>query len=265
MKKIDRMTKKFFDELSVSEVKKDEIYENIVNKKVRINLYRLVTVLSCCFILIVGIFSVAYAEDIKNAFNTLKVKYLEKIVDDKNYIAPDVKSDSQAVINYKADLIDGESYSYEELSDKLGISILRNSLFKKNNFTITFNEKKDNNIGFLVLEMNNALDAQPDVVTKYSSDYNHDVILVKYEVLIATKYTERKAGRTYAYFSKSEEFYLNNLNTKAILIRMNGDYSDNMWEVRFDYNNISYHLSFIFATSGNHREELINILNSFEI
>ena len=29
MKKIDKMTKKFFDELSVSEIKKNDIYDNI--------------------------------------------------------------------------------------------------------------------------------------------------------------------------------------------------------------------------------------------
>lgn len=261
MKKIDRMTKKFFDELSVSDIKKDEIYENIVNKKVRINLYRLVTVVSCCFILIVGIFSVVYAEQVEDIFNTLKVKYLEKTVDNKKYIVPNVKSDSQAVINYNADLVNGESYTYEELSDKLGINILKNSLFKKNDFTITGIVKKNSNIGILGLRMDNALDEQP----KYGGSYYRDVILVRYEVVIATKYAERRAERTYSYIDKSEEFYLNNLNTKAILICVTGDYSDNMWEVRFDYNNISYHLSFIFATSGNHREELINILNSFEI
>ena len=33
MKKIDKMTKKFFDELPVSNQKKVEIYEAIVNKK----------------------------------------------------------------------------------------------------------------------------------------------------------------------------------------------------------------------------------------
>ena len=261
MKKIDKMTKKFFDELSVSEIKKNDIYDNIVNKKEKYKFHHLVTAVSCCFILLIGIFSVVYAEQIGDIFNTLKVKYLEKTVDNKKYIVPNVKSDSQAVINYKADLVNGESYSYEELSDKLGINILRNSLFKKNNFTITCNEKKDNNIGFLVLKMDNALDEQP----KYKGGYYRDVILVRFEVIIATKYAERKAGRTYSYFTKSEEFFINNLNTKAILIRMNGVYSDNMWEVRFDYNNISYHLSFIFATSGNHREELINIINSFEI
>lgn len=260
MKKIDKMAKKFFDELSVSEIKKNDIYDNIVNKKEKYKFHHLVTAVSCCFILLIGIFSVVYAEQIGDVFNTLKVKYLEKIVDDKKYIVPDVKSDSQAVINYKADLVKDMSYSYDELNDKLGINILRNSLFKKNDFTITCNEKKDNNIGFLVLKMDNAFDEQP----KYKGGYYREVILVRFEVIIATKYAERKAGRTYSYFTKSEEFYINNLNTKAILIRMNGDYSDNMWEVRFDYNNISYHLSFIFATSGNHREELINILNSFE-
>lgn len=261
MKKIDKMAKKFFDELSVSEIKKNDIYDNIVNKKEKYKFHHLVTAVSCCFILLIGIFSVVYAEQIGDVFNTLKVKYLEKIVDDKKYIVPDVKSDSQAVINYKADLVKDMSYSYDELNDKLGINILRNSLFKKNDFTITCNEKKDNNIGFLVLKMDNAFDEQP----KYKGGYYREVILVRFEVIIATKYAERKAGRTYSYFTKSEEFYINNLNTKAILIRMDGDYSDNMWEVRFDYNNISYHLSFIFATSGNHREELINILNSFEI
>ena len=261
MKKIDKMTKKFFDELSVSEIKKNDIYDNIVNKKEKYKFHHLVTAVSCCFILLIGIFSVVYAEQIGDVFNTLKVKYLEKTIDNKKYIVPNVKSDSQAVINYKADLVNGESYSYEELSDKLGINILRNSLFKKNNFTISNIIKKDNNIGILGLQMDNALDEQP----KYKGGYYRDVILVRYEVVIATKYAERRAERTYSYIDKFEEFYINNLNTKAILICVTGDYSDNMWEVRFDYNNISYHLSFIFATSGNHREELINILNSFEI
>lgn len=261
MKKIDKMTKKFFDELSVSEIKKNDIYDNIVNKKEKYQFHHLVTAVSCCFILLIGIFSVVYAEQIGDIFNTLKVKYLEKTVDNKKYIVPNVKSDSQAVINYKADLVNGESYSYEELSDKLGINILRNSLFKKNNFTISGIIKKDNNIGILGLQMDNALDEQP----KYGGNYYREVILVRFEVVIATKYAERRAERTYSYIDKFEEFYINNLNTKAILICVTGDYSDNMWEVRFDYNNISYHLSFIFATSGNHREELINIINSFEI
>ena len=47
MKKIDKMTKKFFDELSVSEIKKNDIYDNIVNKKEKYKFHHLVTAVSC--------------------------------------------------------------------------------------------------------------------------------------------------------------------------------------------------------------------------
>ena len=74
----------------------------------------------------------------------------------------------------------------------------------------------------------------------------------------STGYGIEELGR-----NKIEEIYINSLDTKAIVARLGGEFSDTIWDVRFDYNNVSYHLELFFFTSGNHRDELLKILNSF--
>lgn len=264
MKNINNETKEFFDNLQISKQRKKEIYEEITKKRFKShNLYRLVLAMSCCFISLLGIISVTYAEELKQSFNTLRVKYFQKVVEDKKFIMTDVKSDSKATINYKADIIIDKKYSYNDITTKLEINILNNSLFKKKDFIIKNIEKIEDNIGFLLLGIDNVFDEHPDQITDEGNIYNHEYIKCDFEVSIATKYSEREPGRVYSSSNKIEEIYINSLDTKAIVARLGGEFSDTIWDVRFDYNNVSYHLELFFFTSGNHRDELLKILNSF--
>ena len=149
------------------------------------------------------------------------------------------------------------------LTSEFKNDILNNSLFKKKDFIIKNIEKKEDNIGFLLLGIDNVFDEHPDQITDEGNIYNHEYIKCDFEVSIATKYSEREPGRVYSSSNKIEEIYINSLDTKAIVARLGGEFSDTIWDVRFDYNNVSYHLELFFFTSGNHRDELLKILNSF--
>ncbi len=261
----DEMEKEYKN-VDITDEKSDVIFNNILNihnkkKKTKVVLFNTSLVL---IIMIFG-FGITYAEELKQSFNNLRVKYFQKVIDDKEIFMTDVKSDSKATINSKAELFLDNKYSYNDLTTKLGINILNNSLFKKKDFTIKNIEKKEDNIGFLLLGIDNVFDEHPDEITEEGNIYNHEYINCNFEVSIATEYSEREPGRVYSSSNKIEEIYISSLDTKAIAARLGGEFSDTIWDVRFDYNNISYHLELFFFTSGNHRDELLKILNSFNI
>lgn len=266
MKKINDKTKEFFDGLEISNERKEEIYKKIVrSKEKKYNLKFLIATASCCFVLLLGIISVAYAEEIKQSLNTLRVKYFQKSVDDKEFLMTDVRSDSKSVINYDAELSLDNEYSYDDLEKKLGINILDNSLFKKKDFIVKNIEKKNGNIGFLLLGIDNVFDEHPDQITDEGNIYSHEYIKCNFEVSISSKYSEKSPGRVYSSSNKIEEIYISSLDTNAVIARLGGNLSDTIWDVRFDYNNISYHLELFFFTPGNHKDQLLEILNSFNI
>lgn len=203
---MNKLKEKYIDNISnivLTDERNDYLKLETINrykkrKKQNKIVFSLIMILS---ILIIGT-GITYAEEIKEIVTSIFIKpYTEKI--DNNEVQKiKLKYNSVKKINYEADLkeptgsgidslknepMDKDSYSmytYEELEKKLGIKLLRNDLFKRDKFILKTLEKKNGKIATICLYMTN--------VFKYDNKENKNVSFVSFNILIKTKYAERK-------------------------------------------------------------------------
>jgi len=251
--------------------RKKEIYINIIetkNKKKFIFKPVLATCLIIlCFISVIGI---VYADEIENTFRNLVVKYIEKENEEGyKYSKTEILNCGVKEINYDANIpiedsetADDKNYSYEELEELLGITILKNKHFKNNIIQQKHIEKKDGKIsvaGFGITNVMNINYKNIDHTKQY--EFHHLTFGFR------TKYATDDCDKSWYSFDKSkfDEYYIEKLDTKAVVINKGfGHYT-----YKFDYDNIDYNLHFMFIPSRNWTEEkkeqrIKEIIESFE-
>ena len=224
-------------------------------------------------ILIIGT-GIAYANEIKEIVSSIFTKSCTEKVDGNDVQKIKLKYNGVKEINYNADLkeptgsgidsfknepIDKDSYSmytYEELEKKLGIKLLKNDLFKRDKFILKTLEKNDGKIATISLYMTN--------VFKYDNKENKNVSFVSFNILIKTKYAERKENSELNHGNYTDEtipkYKVGKLNTIAYGI----EYGKRR-RVYMEYDDVIY--SFTLSTGADYRdkpdEEVQKILDAF--
>lgn len=224
-------------------------------------------------ILIIGT-GITYAEEIKEIVTSIFTKSYTEKVDGNDVQKIKLKYNGVKEINYNADLkeptcsgidsfknepIDKDSYSmytYEELEKELGIKLLKNDLFKKDKFILKTLEKNDGKIATISLYMTN--------VFKYDNKENKNVSFVSFNILIKTKYAERKENSELNHGNYTDEtipkYKVGKLNTIAYGI----EYGKRR-RVYMEYDDVIY--SFTLSTGADYRdkpdEEVQKILDAF--
>lgn len=224
-------------------------------------------------ILIIGT-GITYAEEIKEIVTSIFTKSYTEKVDGNDVQKIKLKYNGVKEINYNADLkeptgsgidsfknepIDKDSYSmytYEELEKELGIKLLKNDLFKRDKFILKTLEKNDGKIAIISLYMTN--------VFKYDNKENKNVSFVSFNILIKTKYAERKENSELNHGNYTDEtipkYKVGKLNTIAYGI----EYGKRR-RVYMEYDDVIY--SFTLSTGADYRdkpdEEVQKILDAF--
>lgn len=249
--------------------RKKEIYNNIIetrNKKKFIFKPIFATCLTIlCFISVIGI---VYADEIEKTFRNLVVKYIEKENEEGyKYSRTEILSCGVKEINYDANISETEedennNYSYDELEELLGIKILKNKHFKNNSIQQKHIETKEGKIskaGFGITNVMNIDYKNIDHTKQY--EFHH------LSFGFRTKYATDECDKSWYSFDKSkfEEYYIEKLDTKAVVINKGAGH----YTYRFDYDNIAYNLHFMFIPSRNWTEEqkeqrIQEIIESFE-
>ena len=242
------LKKKYRDEFSninPTEEQREKMLNNILNHKTN-NMYIRLAVVSCS-IIILCIFGITNANDIKKSFNSLIINYKENRDEDGNKYKEIITSyDGVFELNYDANLVERESwvealnknlkmsYSNYDLELILGAKLLKSPLF---NFSYSIKKKKKNEgkISYMKLY---------SVYSKYSGyDEDYDRKLLEQASLNAqfkTKYY--KGGDEFDlnvrnYYSV-KNYYINSLDTTALIIRLNE--RGNHYLVIFSHNNVRY-------------------------
>ena len=224
-------------------------------------------------ILIIGT-GIAYANEIKEIVSSIFTKSYTEKVDGNDVQKIKLKYNGVKKINYNADLkeptgsgidsfknepIDKDSYSmytYEELEKELGIKLLRNDLFKRDKFILKTLEKKNGKISTIILYMTN--------VFKYDNKENKNVSFVSFNILIKTKYAERKENSELNHGNYTDEtipkYKVGKLNTIAYGIEYGRRRS-----VYMEYDDVLY--SFTLSPGADYHnkpdEEVQKILDGF--
>lgn len=275
MNKINDCFNNTFDNIKLSKSQSNDLNQRIIlgykkRKKKNKIIFSLIMMFS---ILIIGT-GITYAEEIKEIVTSIFTKSYTEKVDGNDVQKIKLKYNGVKEINYNADLkeptgsgidsfknepIDKDSYSmytYEELEKELGIKLLKNDLFKKDKFILKTLEKNDGKIATISLYMTN--------VFKYDNKENKNVSFVSFNILIKTKYAERKENSELNHGNYTDEtipkYKVGKLNTIAYGI----EYGKRR-RVYMEYDDVIY--SFTLSTGADYRdkpdEEVQKILDAF--
>lgn len=275
MNKLNDSFTNTFDSIKLSKEKSNSLNQKIIfaYKQKRKKMKIIVFLLAIASVLLVGT-GIAYANEIKEIVSSIFTKSYTEKVDDNDVQKIKLKYNGVKEINYNADLkeptgsgidsfenepIDKDSYSmytYEELEKELGIKLLKNDLFKRDKFILKTLEKNDGKIATISLYMTN--------VFKYDNKENKNVSFVSFNILIKTKYAERKEKSELNHGNYTDEtipkYKVNQLNTIAYGIEYGKRRS-----VYMEYENVLY--SFTISPGIEYRdkpdEEVQKILDSF--
>ena len=275
MNKLNDSFTNTFDSIKLSKEKSNSLNKKIIfaYKQKRKKMKIIVSILAIASVLLVGT-GIAYANEIKEIVSSIFTKSYTEKVDNNDVQKIKLKYNGVKEINYNADLkeptgsgidsfknepIDKDSYSmytYEELEKKLGIKLLKNDLFKRDKFILKTLEKNDGKIATISLYMTN--------VFKYDNKENKNVSFVSFNILIKTKYAERKENSELNHGNYTDEtipkYKVNQLNTIAYGI----EYGKRR-RVYMEYDDVIY--SFTLSTGADYRdkpdEEVQKILDAF--
>lgn len=275
MNKLNDSFTNTFDSIKLSKEKSNSLNKKIIfaYKQKRKKMKIIVSILAIASVLLVGT-GIAYANEIKEIVTSIFTKSYTEKVDGNDVQKIKLKYNGVKEINYNADLkeptgsgidsfknepIDKDSYSmytYEELEKKLGIKLLKNDLFKRDKFILKTLEKNDGKIATIGLYMTN--------VFKYDNKENKNVSFVSFNILIKTKYAERKENSELNHGNYTDEtipkYKVNQLNTIAYGI----EYGKRR-RVYMEYDDVIY--SFTLSTGADYRdkpdEEVQKILDAF--
>lgn len=275
MNKLNDSFTNTFDSIKLSKEKSNSLNKKIIfaYKQKRKKMKIIVSILAIASVLLVGS-GIAYANEIKEIVSSIFTKSYTEKVDGNDVQKIKLKYNGVKEINYNADLkeptgggidslknepIDKDSYSmytYEELEKELGTKLLKNDLFKRDKFILETLEKKDGKIATISLYMNNAF--------MYDNKENKNVSIVNFNILIKTKYAERKENSELNHGNYTDEtipkYKVNQLNTIAYGI----EYGKRR-RVYMEYDDVVY--SFTLSTGADYRdkpdEEVQKILDAF--
>ena len=254
MKNINKLYKDGFDNLELSEDRKEDILNGIYRdfnkyKKIKIS------VISLLLILFTGItyIGVTRADEIIEYFKVKTVK-----CDNGEATIGRAKSE-RLVINYDANLPEHElsekpiSFSYDEIEKLLNIKLVKNKKFDNEKIHLSYLKKENNEIASVRLDIpfskTNRYHLSMSFITKYH--IGNDVIEWN------TK-TNRQAN----------EYTLKNLNTKAYVLQFAGEpWTSSIYNVIFIYEGITYYSTFTIheRTPEKRKEAVMEVLDSFYI
>ena len=275
MNKINDRFNNTFDNIKLYKSQSYDLNQRIIlgYKKRKRNKKIIFSLIMMFSILIIGT-GITYAEEIKEIVTSIFTKSYTEKIDNNEVQKIKLKYNGVKEINYNADLkeptgsgidsfknepIDKDSYSmytYEELEKELGIKLLKNDLFKKDKFILKTLEKNDGKIATISLYMTN--------VFKYDNKENKNVSFVSFNILIKTKYAERKENSELNHGNYTDEtipkYKVGKLNTIAYGI----EYGKRR-RVYMEYDDVIY--SFTLSTGADYRdkpdEEVQKILDAF--
>lgn len=251
MKKLNKKTKEVFNKIKISDSRSNEIMTEILDSKKKS--FILKPIIISCFAIMICMIGIVYAEEIVSTFNTFRFK-----MNDKKG-ALDMYSDAIAEIDYDANIPEAEResldkngkynnyYSYEDLEGLLKIKLLKSSYFGNNLLHQRTTKKVNNKIAAASFGIENFTNSNLNSQTNLPDDWKIEFFNMSFSFKTKFATEDIKENYSYSFFtggdSQTEEYYIKNLKTSALLIFTN---HSKHCIVKFDYDNISYFFDLSF-------------------
>ncbi len=244
MKNFEAKYKKLIDEVDLNNQEYSEIKRNVItnNKKTFGFKLKYALLLIMLFISVIG---VANADKI--------IKHYKIVTNDNKSFEESGNrsfiSNSRIEKDFSKEILKKDTYyTYDDIEDKLNLKFLKNNYLKSDLFLLRH------------------LDIERNMIAKASFELvNEDKTEPKFSIIIETNYLTEDSGLTIKGGKVSyEEYYIQNLNTEAIIVKYGEKLASNVI-VELSYDNILYELQFDMVNFNDEKqvEKLYDFLDSF--
>lgn len=244
MKNFETKYKKLIDEVDLNNQEYSEIKRNVItnNKKTFGFKVKYALLLIMLFISVIG---VANADKI--------IKHYKIVTNDNKSFEESGNrsfiSNSRIEKDFSKEILKKDTYyTYDDIEDKLNLKFLKSNYLKSDLFLLRH------------------LDIEKNMIAKASFELvNEDKTEPKFSIIIETNYLTEDSGLTIkggkVFY---EEYYIQNLNTEAIIVKYGEKLASNVI-VELSYDNILYELQFDMINFNDEKqvEKLYDFLDSF--
>lgn len=259
MMNLRKEAKKTFDKITLSKKREEEILNKILRKKKTYQILKPILV-SCLLLAFFTTLGITYAKDIKDTFNSLIIKQVKKEDSNGKYSIVKFKSIGIVKIKENADISKlksqktdkGIQYKKEDLEKELSIKMLKSSQFPLEYLTEWDIQYKDNKITRASFFIENISNELPDKITETGVlEFHRDNTMCNMYISFKTQFyksTKDEASSFASHGTRTEEYYIKKLDTTALIIKYEQDEDSHskVWDIHFDYKNISYYFQFYF-------------------
>lgn len=244
MKKFEKNYKKLIDEIDLNNQEYAEIKRNVIANNKKTFDFKIKYAL-LLIIFLISVFGVVNANKI--------IKHYKIVTNDnKSYEESGNRSfisNSKIEKDFSKDILKKDTYyTYDDIEEKLNLKFLKNNYLKSDLFLLK------------------NLDIEKNMIAKASFILvNENKTEPKVSIIIKTNYLTEDIGLTIkggkVFY---EEYYIQNLNTEAIIVKYGEELASNVI-VELSYDNILYELQFDMINFNDEKqiEKLYDFLDSF--
>lgn len=218
MKNFNKKYKKFIDSVNLTDEEYCEIKRNVVlNKKRNIN-FKLKYAVILIFVVFISVLGVTYADKIIEHYTIVTNENLPI----EESLGNTVVSNARLNKDFSKDLFkEGEYYTYDEIEEKLGQKILKHEYYDSELFVVNFVEIEKGMLARAGFSLVNK-----DKTKMFGRN--------EFGFVIKTNYFTGRSGLSVAGELRYEEYHIESLNTKAIIVKLGKPI------INFTYENIAY-------------------------
>lgn len=219
MKDFKKKYKKFIDSVNLTDDDYNEIKRNIIFRSKHKFQFKLKYAVILFFVIFISVLGITYADKIIEHYTLVTNENLpiEESLGNTFY------SNARLDKDYSKDLfIEDSYYTYEEIEEKLGQKLLKNKYYDSDLFIVNYVDIEEDMIAKAVFSIVNK-----DKTSTVRNDFS---------IIIKTKYFSGRSGLSIKGDFYYEEYYIQSLNTKAIIVKTGSPI------IEFTYENIAYEI-----------------------
>lgn len=205
--------KDFYNEIKIDQIKKNDIYNNIISNKTKSYIIFKPVVVSLFVLVFISTIGIIYADEIKSTINNIKQVYKEQ----EHGFNYHITANSEAIINYDAIADENKQYKEQEIETILRTEILKTPEYNYDKLNLKLFHNKDGKVtrGIISNDENYIR-----LETIKEEDSFRGIGLRSFKIFFKTKYASDNEVNTYSFTKEKQvkEIYMKEFDTIANVI-----------------------------------------------